>query len=238
MLKFVAPFMSATRVVTLVATALIASCTFQSRQLDFVTSTWQDRFSKANAGTSEEVFWWDFNYADNTYRLFPVNWKGSTALTDGKRWIVVLQENRIKLVRDLVARRDLAFSSTAYTKQSESGGRAEETGVFQADNRQGDGLDRNSRFQEIVRISSSATGQSGNATELKCGVAAFDSKQLRRVTNCIDEEGGLVEFNVVKLNRNREPLKIIQGLDERKRIELSRSGTRVNELELRRFLNE
>jgi hypothetical protein len=213
MLKFVAPFMSASRVVTLVATALIASCTFQSRQLDFVTSTWQDRFSKANAGTSEEVFWWDFNYADNTYRLFPVNWKGSTALTDGKRWIVVLQEDRIQLVRDLVARRDLAFSFTAYTRRSNS-------------------------KERDVSMSSSATGQKSDSTELKCGVPAFDFKQLRRVTNCIDEEGDLVEFNVVKLDRNREPLKIIQGLDDRNWIELSRSGTRVNEQELRRFLNE
>jgi len=238
MLKFVAPFMSASRVVTLVATALIASCTFQSRQLDFVTSTWQDRFSKTNAGTSEEVFWWDFNYASNTYRLFPVNWKGSTALTDGKRWIVVLQENRIQLVRDLVARRDLTFSFSAYSRRSNSKDRDVSIDGFWLDDQQSGDLDENLRYREIVRMSSSATGQKSDATELKCGVPAFDFKQLLRVTNCIDEEGDLVEFNVVKLDRNREPLKIIQGLDERNWIELSRSGTRVSEQELRRFLNE
>ena len=238
MLKFVAPFMSASRVVPLVATALIASCTFQSRQLDFVTSTWQDRFSKANAGTSEEVFWWDFNYADNTYRLFPLIWKGSTALTDGKRWIVVLQENRIQLVRDLVARRDLAFSFTAYTKRSNLEESDVSTDDFWVDDQQSGDLNENLRYRQIVRMSSSAMGQKSDATELKCGVPAFDSKQLRRVTNCIDEEGDLVEFAVVKLDRNREPLKIIQGLDERNWIELSRSGARVNEQELRRFLSE
>ncbi len=74
-----------------------------------------------DAETGKEAFWWDFNYAGSTYRLFPLNWKGSTALTDGKRWIVVLQENRIQLVRDLVARRDLEFSFSKHTKQSESG---------------------------------------------------------------------------------------------------------------------
>ena len=236
--KFVASIMSASRVVTLVASALIASCSFQSRQLDFVKSTWQDRFSKADARKSEEVFWWDFNYAGNTYRLFPLSWKGSTALTDGKRWIVVLQENRIQLVRDLVARRDLAFSFTAYTRRSNSKERDISIDGFWLDDQQSGDLDENLRYREIVRMSSSATGQKSDSTELKCGVPAFDFKQLLRVTNCIDEEGDLVEFNVVKLDRNREPLKIIQGLDERNWIELSRSGTRVNEQELRRFLNE
>ena len=240
MLNFVTPFMTDSRVIGIAACIFVSSCSFQSRQLDFLRSTWQDRFSKTSAETSEEVFWWDFIYADTSYRLFPLNLKGSTALTDGKRWIVVLRESKIELIRDLVARRDVKFSFMAYAQQFQPGEWTESRDGCRVVDQQSGDCNTNREFVESVRISSLATGRKSyvKGKEMKCGVSTFDTKQLRQVTLCMDEEGDPVEFNVVEMDEKGVPAKIIQRLNERGRVVLSRSGTRVNEQELREFLKE
>lgn len=219
------------RVVTLAMCVFIPSCSFHSVQLDLLTELLQERFANTKRISPSKVYWWDFNYANNTYRLFPVDWRGATALTDGKRWIVALQGTRIRLVRDLVARRDLEFSFQTAIKQFESSDLVD--GRQSGDSNEGD------RYTEIVRMSSVSSGQIvlSPSKIMKCSTPIFDDQKLRRVTFCIDEDAERFGFNEVEFNRNQEILRIIQSVGERDRVELLRSSTIVSEEDLEIFLN-
>ena len=56
--------------------------------------------STSNAARKSRAYWWDMEHEGESYRLFPVAWDGKTVLTDARRWMIVLQNSEITIIRD------------------------------------------------------------------------------------------------------------------------------------------
>ena len=85
--------------------SLVSGCSFHSGQWEGAKALWGTAFSRSPE--SQSIYWWDLYYRGEIYRLFPLEWDGQSVLTDGHRWILVLDRAEFRLLRDLKALEDL-----------------------------------------------------------------------------------------------------------------------------------
>ena len=240
MKKFVSRIITARGLFIVNGCMLVASCSFQSTQLNALSGLWQKHLYGPEGIAEESFFWWDFKYAGTTYQLFPLDWKGKTALTDGRRWIVVLNGSSVKLVRDLIARRDVNFSFSRQLVGSDANDKSATREGWQVnEQQQGGSLDDSNRFQKIVEISSAAIGKKSFSSieRMYCDDPRFDFQQFRRVILCAkDDSEEMIEFSLVEMDQRGETTKIMQAGGGYS-IELFRSNEPVSLERLKQFLN-
>ena len=95
------------KTVAALSLTLLVGCSFHSSQWESaktLLAMWPSK-TRAVGGT----YWWDMVIEGQTYRLFPVAWKDKVVLTDVSRWMVVLQNGEIMMVRDSQKQRQILF---------------------------------------------------------------------------------------------------------------------------------
>ena len=95
---------------TLLILMLVAGCSFHSAQWESAKALWAMRAPATQPG--QETYWWDMEHEGQTYRLFPVAWNGRTVLTDSRRWMIVLQNSEITMIRDFQRSQQITFEDS------------------------------------------------------------------------------------------------------------------------------
>ena len=95
---------------TVLILILVAGCSFHSAQWESAKALWAMRAPATQPG--QETYWWDMEHEGQTYRLFPVAWNGKTVLTDAKRWMIVLQNSEITMIRDFQKNQQITFEDS------------------------------------------------------------------------------------------------------------------------------
>ena len=100
----------ALKMLALCSLSILAGCSFHSSQWEGIKAVWDMRSSKARA--ESEAYWWEIEHGGEFSRLFPIAWKDRIVLTDSRRWMVVLLQNDILLIRDFLLNEQVSFSAS------------------------------------------------------------------------------------------------------------------------------
>ena len=92
------------KIMILVSLNLTVGCSFHSTQWEGVKKLLAERAS--DAVPESKAYWWDMEHEGELHRLFPVAWEDRIVLTDGSRWMIVLHNSSILMVRDLLESTD------------------------------------------------------------------------------------------------------------------------------------
>ena len=95
------------KLVTAASLTMIVGCSFHSAQLEGVKALWSMKFSGETS--SSEIYWWDMEYKGESHRLFPIVWRNNTVLTDASRWMIVVRNSDILMIRDAVLNTQIEF---------------------------------------------------------------------------------------------------------------------------------
>ena len=98
---------------TLLILMPVAGCSFHSAQWESAKALWAMIAPATQPG--HETYWWDMEHEGQTYKLFPVAWNGKTVLTDAKRWMIVLQNSEITMIRDFAKNQQITFEHSVDT---------------------------------------------------------------------------------------------------------------------------
>ena len=166
-------------VVTVLVITLVAGCSFHSAQWESAKALWATKASATQQGN--ETFWWDMKYEGETYRLFPVAWNGKSVLMDARRWIIVLQNNEITMIRDLFKNQQISF-----VDPNRGRGRAFlPYADFAADTSIQSRGEHSKPIKEIsISIRPIYVDAHDNKMSIFCKSAQFDSQALRLATRC------------------------------------------------------
>lgn len=220
-----------------IATALslltVAGCSFHSAQWESAKAFWAIRASDRQL--EQETYWWYMEHAGESYKLFPVAWDGKTVLTDAKRWMIVVQQSDILMIRDLSRNEQISFEvSVGSTKPIEEGGEI--------------GVDSLSPEPQVVSIDprpltrlliiEGPIDRSAEIVEtsILCDPPDFDAKVLRLVTKCFS---GLQEtsFRMAEYDQSGNISKLQVSIPSAETWSIHRSKDVADALGVKRYLN-
>lgn len=165
-------------VMTLLILMLVAGCSFHSAQWESAKALWAMRAPATQPG--QETYWWDMEHGGETFRLFPVAWHGKTVLTDAKRWMIVLQNSKITMIRDLQKNQQITFEHSIDTVigTGETGGNSDSSWRYL------DSSDSGAWTEVSIVERSNGNPMDIAKTSTFCAPPRFDSQSLRLITRC------------------------------------------------------
>ena len=216
--------------ITLLILIPMAGCSFHSAQWESAKALWATRAPATQPG--QETYWWDMVHEGQTYRLFPVAWNGKTVLTDAKRWMIVLQNSEVMMIRDFVKSQQLVLevSADAAVGGGEIGGGVGGSGGC---------LDSSdSGVWNEVSIVESPIGKPMEIakTTTLCLPPRLDTQSLRLITRCT--LGGLkMEFQMAEFDQSGNIVRLRLNLLSNGVWVIYRSGDLVDAFEIKRYLD-
>ena len=216
--------------VTLLILITVAGCSFHSAQWESAKALWAMR---ATATQQEnETYWWDMEHEEISYRLFPVAWDGKTVLTDASRWMVVLHNGEIMMIRDFKKNQQITFEDSvgAIIEADEMSGNSGSSGHYPNSSYPG-------ASTEVLIIKSSIS----NPTEVAkitilCLPSRLDSQSMRLITRCTSGEQQ-TDFRMAEFDQSGNILSLRLNLLSNKTWAIYRSDDLVDAFEIKRYLD-
>ena len=207
---------------------LVAGCSFHSAQWESVKALWAMQTPALQPGNG--TYWWDMEHGGEIYRLFPVAWDGKTVLTDGNRWMIVVQNSEITMVRDFQNNRQFTLEDLVdpVVGAGEIGGDA----------------DRSKRYADSgylgarIGVVIGPIGKPTESVETKtfCLPSRFDSQSLRLITRCFLGEQE-TDLRVAEFDQSGNILSLRLNLITNKTWAIYRSDDLVDAFEVKDYLD-
>ena len=217
-------------VMTLLILMSVAGCSFHSAQWESAKALWAMRAPATQPG--QETYWWDMEYEGETYRLFPVAWDGKTVLTDVKRWMIVLQNTEITMIRDFQQNKQITFEDSvdAVVGTEALNGDLDSSGRY-FDSRH-PGL-----MTEIAIVQSPLSRPlESTITKTLCLPSRFDSKLLSFVKTCTSA-GQEMDLLMAEFDQSGNIMGLVVNLFSKKNWTIYRSEDLVDTFEVKRYLD-
>ena len=196
--------------------SLVSGCSFHSSQWEGAKALWGQAFPKFSE--SQSIYWWDLYYKGEIYRLFPLEWNGQSVLTDGNRWILVLDGAEFRLLRDLKALEDLRVVVTEESQFWEIEGVVPEgSPAIRAELDEGGPLEKH-----LVTLGPTRGGRLAESWFLICGRARLQVNAGELEKSCI-ENGAQVLYSVAKLDQLGSIVRLDVLIGKKGEITLARS---------------
>ena len=171
-----------TSVMLLLALIPVSGCSFHSAQWESAKALWAMRAPATQPG--HQTYWWNMEHEGQTYRLFPIAWNGRTVLTDSRRWMIVLQNSEITMIRDFQKSQQISLEDSVdgVIESGEMGGGSDSSMGYPYTNYPG--------TKNEVSVVESALGKPMEIakTSMFCLPSRFDSQSLRSITRCSSGE--------------------------------------------------
>ena len=222
----------------MIATALsvltVSGCSFHSAQWESAKALWA--LTVSDTQPEQVTYWWDMKHKGESYRLFPVVWDDKTVLTDGRRWIIVVQQSDIFMIRDLSLNQQISFEVPAgATSATEEGGSDIGTDSFGSEPQ---GVSIDPRSLTRLSIIEGPIGRPAEIVEtsMLCYPSDFDSKVLRLVTRCFSG-GQETNFRMADYDQSGNILKLQVSVPSADTWAIYRSNDVVDVLAVKRYLD-
>ena len=225
------PAMNSLRnVMTLLILMPFAGCSFHSAQWESAKALWT---MGATATQSEnETYWWEMEHEGESYRLFPVAWDGKTVLTDASRWLIVLQNSEITMIRD--------FQKNLQITLEDSGDAMSVVGdkIRQPSSDIGHpDFSYSGVWTGVSIVESSIRNSKEMVSEaIFCLPTRFDSQSLRLITRC-SSGGQETDLRMAELDQSGNIVRLRLNLFSNKIWSIYRSNDLVDTVEIRRYLD-
>ena len=218
------------RIVAAASLLTISGCSFHSAQWETAKLLWIENFSRKPAGS--ETFWWGVEYEGESFRLFPVAWKDKIVLTDASRWMIVLQNNDISLIRDVLSDQQISFHGAVGVSR----GRAREIGSYSSHSESQIDSAYHRSLVEVSIVKGPIGGTSViDKTSMFCHPSIFDSQALRLTTRCIVGTQ-YADFKMTEFDHSGNILRLLLTIPSEETWAIYRSDEVVDALEVKRFL--
>ena len=181
----------AQKVVALFSLSILAGCSFHSSQWESAKALWALRNSETLI--DKESYWWDMSYEGETYRLFPVSWNDKIVLTDASRWMVVLRNSDIVMIRDSLEGQQTSFEYQGKVRKEELIAMLPDGGSSLSFKSYGE----DSEHALGISIVEGAIGQSqlGKKSTVFCYPPQLNRQSLRSVRACTFGELSVASFD-------------------------------------------
>ena len=217
-------------VVTLLILMSVAGCSFHSAQWESAKALWAMRAPATQPG--QETYWWDMEHGGATYRLFPVAWHGKTVLTDAKRWMIVLQNSEITMIRDLRKNQQITFEHSVDTiiGTGKTGGSSDSSWRYL------DSSDLGAWTEVSIVERSKGNPMDIAKTSIFCAPQRFDSQSLRLITRCFLGKQE-TDMRVAEFDQSGNILSLRLNLLTNKTWAIYRSDDLVDAFEVKDYLD-
>ena len=217
-------------VMTLLILMSVAGCSFHSAQWESAKALWAMRAPAMQSG--QETYWWDMEHEGQTYRLFPVSWNDKTVLTDAKRWMIVLQNSKITIIRDLRKNQQITFEHSV----DKAIGTGETVGDSDSSWRYFDSSDSGVWTEVSIVERSNGNPMDIAKTSTFCAPPRFDSQSLRLITRCFLGKQE-TDMRVAEFDQSGNILSLRLNLLTNKTWAIYRSGDLVDAFEVKDYLD-
>ena len=182
--------------------------------------------------SGQETYWWDMEHEGQTHRLFPVAWNGQTVLTDAKRWMIVLQNSEITMIRDFRKNQQITFEHSLDPVI----GTGETVGGSDSSWRYFDSSDSGVWTEVSIVERSNGNPMDIANTSIFCAPPRFDSQSLRLITRCFLEEQE-TDLRVAEFDQSGNIFGLQLNLLSNKTWAIYRSDDLVDAFEVKRYLD-
>ena len=168
------------KIVALLKLLTLAGCSFHSSQWESAKALRALQGPKAL--TEREVRWWDMSHEGGTYRLFPVAWNDRIVLTDASRWMVVMRNSDILMVRDSLKDEQTLLAYLVNSRDEDLSAMVQDDGSKSSFKSYG----ANSERAMEISIVEGPIGQrtSNKKSVISCYPPEFNAQSLRLVRTC------------------------------------------------------
>ena len=208
----------------------VAGCSFHSAQWESAKALWALRAPVTKAGN--ETYWWDMEHGGETFRLFPVAWDGKTVLTDGNRWMIVLNSSEITMIRDFQTNQQITFEDLVDPLV----GAGEMVGDSDSSSRYSDSSYSGASTRIAIVESPIGKPMESVKTKTSCLPSRFDSQSLRLITRCFSGEQD-TDLRVAEFDQSGNILGLQLNLLSNKTWAIYRSDDLVDAFEVKRYLD-
>ena len=221
-------------IATALSVLIVSGCSFHSAQWESAKALWA--LTVSDMQPEQVTYWWDMKHKGEPYRLFPVAWDDKTVLTDGRRWIIVVQQNDILMIRDLSRNQQISFEVSAGATSVRDGGVSGiGTDSFGSESQ---GVSIDPRSLTRLSIIEGPIGRPAEIVEtsMLCYPSDFDSKVLRLVTRCFSG-GQETNFRMADYDQSGNILKLQVSVPSADTWAIYRSNDVVDVLAVKCYLD-